>query len=705
MKISKIKYGKFSLIKVSFDNFHVSFCNLGASIYSIEINKDKILMTTKNFDDFVKPYHYHGKTIGRVANRTKGNTLLIDNKNYTLENNEGENVLHGGLHALSNQKFSYNIRKNKDNCKVIFSYFSPSGESGYPGNLYLKVIYTVSKDFSLTTNYQYFADKKTPVSLTNHAYFTLGDDSLNNLKMFINSEKFLHPNPKTLLAEEIRDARDEMCFLKSKSIVAEIDSDYLVKSRTNGYDHYFYFKEVNKTLSQFELKNDKYCMRVYTNYPGVQIYTDNYKDNVKYYGTNNTVRRGIAVEFSMPHIETIFVEPNKKYNYFTKYVFQTSNLDCKKVFENEFNTKPKYHVSSGGRVEMIGNHTDHNHGLCCAFTCNLAIKGFLSPRQDNKIVCISKGYSTCNIDLNDLDKKHEEGISAGLIRGVARYFKNLGFKIGGFNLVTESTIFPGAGVSSSAAFETLIGQIFNVLFNGNKVDKLTIAKAGQYAENFDFGKKSGLLDQIGTGYSNMSFIDFKDIENPIVEKLVFPFNDLKFVIVNTGGSHANLTDLYSSIPEDMWHAAQKMGHNFLRECNIEELNNAMLTTMEKNRALHFFNENLRVLKLKEAIQTKNKQMFLDCINESRQSSCGFLKNMMVEDKYIGSPQEACDKAMEILGTDGACRINGGGFAGSIICVVPDFKLREFVDKMSQNYGRNNVVEVHIDKIGPTIEKI
>ena len=376
-------------------------------------------------------------------------------------------------------------------------------------------------------------------------------------------------------------------------------------------------------------------------------------------------------------------------------------------FEKQFQSKPEYSVSCGGRFEILGNHTDHNHGLCCAATCDLSIYGYLKKENTNIVEVCSVGFSPCKANLDDLSVlKDDFASSRGLVKGVAKYFSENGYKVGGFSLFTESSIFPGAGVSSSAAFESLIAQIFNVLYNEGKVAKIHLAKAGQFAENKYFGKKSGLLDQIGTGYGDISYIDFKDIKNPTVDTIDFPFEDLHFVIVNTGGSHAELNDLYSSIPEDMWSAAKKTGHEFLREGSVEEINAcSSLKEMERNRALHFYGENERVIKMKEALKNKDRALFLRLINESRKSSTDLLKNMMVMDNYEGSPLQACDRAMEIMQKEGACKINGGGFAGSIICVVPTNHLQEFLSSMAKYYGDANVKEVHVNPHGPIVKKL
>lgn len=364
------------------------------------------------------------------------------------------------------------------------------------------------------------------------------------------------------------------------------------------------------------------------------------------------------------------------------------------LFKKHFNEEPLYKAKSCGRFELLGNHTDHNHGQCIAATCNLSINAVLRPNKLNRVRMISLGYNQIDVDLNDLSIKSTNATSECLVRGIARYFTKHGYKIGGFDAVSNSNIFAGAGVSSSAAFECLIGQIFNVIFNDKKVNKLFIAKAGQYAENEDFGKKSGLLDQIGCGFGNLSYIDFKNIDHPTVKKIKYPFKNLKFVIVNTGGSHAHLSYLYSSIPNDMKNAAKKLGHEFLVDCEKHDTDS--LTEIERSRVKHFFSECERVKKLKTYIEENDEENFLKTINESRLSSTNDLKNMMVDDNYEGSPLEACDIAMNILKDKGACKINGGGFAGSIICVVPADKLAEFKSVMSNKYGKKNVRQVHVN---------
>ena len=377
----------------------------------------------------------------------------------------------------------------------------------------------------------------------------------------------------------------------------------------------------------------------------------------------------------------------------------------KSKFKKEYGYEPQYCFSCGGRFEVLGNHTDHNHGLCLAATCDLEITAAVVKRNDLRINLISENYKGFSINLGSLTiEEVEKGSSASLVRGIASYLKERGYKIGGFDFYSSSTIFEGAGVSSSAAFELIIAEIFNYLFNEDKIEKMVLCKAGQYAENIYFGKKSGLLDQIGVGYGGLVYIDFENIEKPLVKTTQFPFKDLEFVIVNTGGSHAHLSHLYSQIPLDMKRVSEVLGVEFLRESNLEKLeqNRDKLSEIEYKRALHFYGENERVKQAMDAIKYQDKKGFLDAINGSRKSSTELLKNMMVEDQYEGSPLEACDIAIHILKDKGAIKINGGGFQGSCIACVDKSILKEFIEKMAHKYGKQNVSVVSIRKTGPTI---
>ena len=380
-----------------------------------------------------------------------------------------------------------------------------------------------------------------------------------------------------------------------------------------------------------------------------------------------------------------------------------SNLLSK--YQGIFASEAEQVFSCGGRFEILGNHTDHNHGLCLASACNLEIIASVSKNSSEKVLFQSLGFELDEVDLTGLEPKEiEYATSKGLIRGVAAYLINHGYKVGGFNAYSESSIFKGAGVSSSAAFELLVGQIFNVLFNERKISKLELCKAGKYAENEYFGKKSGLLDQIGVGYGGVVKIDFKNIDDPLVEQIDFPFKDLHFVLVNTGGDHSSLSNLYSSIPSDMYEAAKACGHNYLVEGSLEEVeaHKSEMSEMAYLRAKHFYEENARVRNAFKALQDNDQETFLKLINESRESSTNYLKNMMVESNYKGSPLEACDLLMKYSDNQGAVKINGGGFAGSVIALVSTSKLEKVLEKMKEYYGENNVQEIFVRDSGPKV---
>lgn len=367
-------------------------------------------------------------------------------------------------------------------------------------------------------------------------------------------------------------------------------------------------------------------------------------------------------------------------------------------FKKVYNSEPETFLRCGGRFEILGNHTDHNHGKCIAATCDMSIFSALSKRDDLIVKAYSEGFRPFELNLSSLSNdKNEVGTSRALIRGVANYLVEHGYKIGGFNIYMKSTIFKGAGVSSSAAYELLIGEIFSYLFNNNKIDKMVLAKAGQYAENVYYGKNCGLLDQVGVSWGGIVSIDFKDIANPVVQQKQIDLEDHQFILVNTGGDHSKMSALYSQIPVDMKAVSKILGVDFLIESSIEELqkHKGEIPEGQYNRAIHFFTECERVNK---AMATTDVKTLKDCINGSRKSCSLFLKNMMA-DKYEGSPLEACDLVDKLTNNEGAAKINGGGFAGSIVCLIPNKYEKVFVKEMSKKYGENNVYKVNIDNVG------
>lgn len=363
--------------------------------------------------------------------------------------------------------------------------------------------------------------------------------------------------------------------------------------------------------------------------------------------------------------------------------------------------------SCGGRFEILGNHTDHNHGCCLAATVNLSIYGAVKKRDDYIVNFYSVGFPKFTIDLSSLEVNSEEKTtSQSIIRGIAKYLTDKGYKIGGFDAYVESLVPPGSGVSSSAAFELLIAEIFNNFFNNNSIDRLIMCKAGQFAERNYYGKMCGLLDQIGVGYGGYTYIDFEDIDNPIVKPINIDLVGYQFVIVNSGGSHAGLDHLYSQIPQDMFDVAHFFNESYLREVKqcVQSHKDELLKSLPErafNRAMHFYGENRRVQEAKTAIENKDIETLIKLMNESRESSTNLLKNMCI-DKVEGSPLEACNIIMEASHGKAGVKINGGGFAGTVISLVPLSELDSVINACTKRYGESNVHKVSVRNVGPNV---
>ena len=377
----------------------------------------------------------------------------------------------------------------------------------------------------------------------------------------------------------------------------------------------------------------------------------------------------------------------------------------KEHFLKTFQEDAEKFLSCGGRFEVLGNHTDHNHGLCIAATCSLSIYAALKKREDNVVRLLSEGFGYSEIDLSNLDKNENEvGQPSALVRGIAKYLFDNGYKFKGFDIYLKSEVPPGAGVSSSAAFELLLAQSFNVLFNNSEIPLMTLCKAGQFAERDYYGKMCGLLDQIGVAYGGLVYIDFIDIANPEVEPLKMNFDDYQFVIVNSGGSHAGLDHLYKEIPDNMFEVAELFGKHYLRDVDYALFQEKSEDVIAKcglpsyYRAVHFFEENIRVKTAAEAIKKNDAATLIYMMNESRVSSTKLLKNMYV-DRVKGSPLEACELILKASNNKAGVKINGGGFAGSVIALVPKDEIKSVVDAAIEKYGKENVhlVDVRYNK--------
>ena len=279
MKVNTYVKEGLNFIEVVNDSFlRVIFCDLGASIFNIYFYNESMTHNVKDIKDYKESNCYYGKTVGRTSNRLKGYRFIIDDKIYNLEPNEGVNVLHGGVNGLSTKSFKAKVNTYPEYIEVLFNYTSPHLEAGYPGKVDIEVKYLVYKAIDkLEVRYNAKSDANTLFSLTNHAYFSLGDKDISNLDLYIRGHKYLNVDKSNLIAVDIKDINEVMDFTKYKRISKDINSDYLKGKMMNGYDSYWYFDENNANRINVSLRNDKYRMDIYTDFKGVQIYSSNYE--------------------------------------------------------------------------------------------------------------------------------------------------------------------------------------------------------------------------------------------------------------------------------------------------------------------------------------------------------------------------------------------------------------------------------------------
>ena len=370
--------------------------------------------------------------------------------------------------------------------------------------------------------------------------------------------------------------------------------------------------------------------------------------------------------------------------------------------------KPLYLISAPGRTEIIGNHTDHNNGRVLAAAVNLDCQACVSPRDDMNVCIHSQGYPVIALSLDDLTVHEEEkGTSAALVRGVAKGMADRGCRLGGFDAAVTSDVLGGSGLSSSAAYEVMVCAILDALYNGFTVASTPRAQIAQYAENVYFGKPSGLMDQMACSTGGLVTIDFKD--EPVVEPLAFNFNEAGFalVVVNTGGSHDNLTPEYAAIRTEMEEVAAFFGEKVLRSVRPEQLEQQMGALREKVgerpilRAMHFFQENKRVKQMVQAIRRKDLAAMLAELNASGESSWKLLQNVFC----VGTEQPmtlALALAEEMLAGKGAWRVHGGGFAGTTLNFVPLDLADTFVQRMQAVYGDHSCFVLDVRPEGAAV---
>lgn len=373
-------------------------------------------------------------------------------------------------------------------------------------------------------------------------------------------------------------------------------------------------------------------------------------------------------------------------------------------FRETFGYEPQRYFSAPGRTEIGGNHTDHQRGRVLAAAVNLDTRAAVSPNGTNIIRVLSQGYPLCQVDLVDLTpKKEEHNTTTALIRGVAARFAELGYVVAGFDVYIMSTVLPGSGLSSSAAFEVLVGTILNGLFCNAQMDAQDIAKIGQYAENVYFGKPCGLMDQMASAVGGLVAMDFST-------GLVRPLNcdlsrwDHALCIIDTHASHAELTGEYAAVPGEMKAVAAHFGCDVLSQVKenrfYEEIPALRLACGDRAvlRAIHFFEENCRVTAQWAALERGDFQGFLELVKASGRSSFQYLQNVVVcgsrAHQEMAIALALCEK---FLAGRGACRVHGGGFAGTVQAFVPKDILKDFCAGMDGALGQGSC---HVLSIRP-----
>lgn len=366
--------------------------------------------------------------------------------------------------------------------------------------------------------------------------------------------------------------------------------------------------------------------------------------------------------------------------------------------------------SASGRTEIGGNHTDHQHGCVLAAAVNLDVIGIVAFHNEKVIRVKSEGYDAFEVELSDLSVKKGETGSAAIIRGIASKFSSFGVEVSGFDMYSTSDVLCGSGISSSAAFETLVGTIIDIHYNEGKAGAVEIAKIGQYAENVYFGKNSGLMDQMVSSVGGLVSIDFNDTEKPLIKNFNFDFDSKGYSIcvTDTKGSHANLTGDYVAIRNEMEQVAAFFEKSYLRQVEeknfYENISKIRKTCSDRAviRATHFFDDNNRAIQEAKALMNDDLEEFLKLVQESGDSSATLLQNLY----SLLSPTKqeiplAIMMSKKILNGKGAVRVHGGGFAGTIQAFVPKEVEAEYISKMNNIFGEGSCHKLRIRPVGGT----
>ena len=366
-----------------------------------------------------------------------------------------------------------------------------------------------------------------------------------------------------------------------------------------------------------------------------------------------------------------------------------------------------------GRSELSGNHTDHNHGCVIAGSIDLDIIAVAAKNEGSVVRIKSEGFPEDVVDVEAFNTPDESrfGKSDALIAGVADGFRSRNYKVGGYDACTTSSVLKGSGLSSSAAFEDMVGLMLSHFYNGGDVDFVTLAQISQYSENKFFGKPCGLMDQVACAAGGIVSIDFADTSAPVVEKVDFDLTGAGYClcIVNTGGNHADLTPDYAAVPAEMKAVAAELGASVLRETGREELIKNITALREKVgdrailRALHFFAENERVAEQKAALKSGDLAKYFEGVLSSGRSSFCYLQNVYttanVSEQGISLALNLCESYLSGLDVPTAWRVHGGGFAGTVQAYVPAKDAEGFVTLLESVFGAGSCYLLHVRPSG------
>ncbi|MBR3294409.1 MAG: galactokinase [Oscillospiraceae bacterium] len=355
----------------------------------------------------------------------------------------------------------------------------------------------------------------------------------------------------------------------------------------------------------------------------------------------------------------------------------------------------KINIFTPGRTELAGNHTDHQLGRILASGVDLGLYAVCEPNDESIIRIHSEGYEPMEIKLSQMEVNPAEfGSSRALVRGVAATFDELGLKIGGFNAKVRSTLSAGSGLSSSAAYAVMIGRILDRLYNGGVVDPVVIARVAQKAENRFFGKPCGLMDQLACSLGHTVYVDFKTNEIETIQA-DFGAMGLQLCLTDTGGSHAGLDTSYARIPADMVYVANLFDKGVLGDVDPQEFYARGYSAADRpiRRAMHFFAENERVPKMRDALKAQNGEAYMRLMNESGRSSEELLNNIVTSATGDTKLEEGLQLSAKLLQGKGAWRVHGGGFAGCVQALMPTDYFPVYQEEMERVFGADSCRKV------------